>query len=62
MILQYLVLELLLHKNLISLLHNQRAACLIGVPVAAVQKTTVRTFTVNGEEENEECLIRRAPA
>jgi hypothetical protein len=55
-------LELLLHKNLISLLHNQRAACLIGVPVAAVQKTTVRTFTVNGEEENEECLIRRAPA
>ena len=25
----------------------------IGVPVAGVQKTTIRTFAVNSEEENE---------
>ena len=28
-----------------------------GVPVAGVQKTTIRTFTIKGEEENEGILL-----
>jgi hypothetical protein len=33
----------------------------MGVPVAGVQKTTICTFTVKGEEENEGLLPQMPP-